>query len=141
MCSFDIQSLFTNIPLDKTIDIICNAVFQNTGLFHNFPKTEFLALLNFAAKNSLFLFNKINYVQTAGCSMGSSVAAKCVIFYWLTIRRNGRAMPKLRQPRFRYANDTLTIFDSPDHATKFLDCLNHLPSKQNIMQHCPCWTA
>ena len=70
LCSFDVQSLFTNIPLDKTIDIICNTVFQNTDRFHNFPKPEFRSLLNLAAKNLLFIFNKINYTQTEGSSMG-----------------------------------------------------------------------
>ena len=43
LCSFDVQSLFTNIPLDETIDMICNTVFQNTDRFHNFPKTGFRA--------------------------------------------------------------------------------------------------
>ena len=73
MCSLDVQSLFTNIPLDETIDIICNTVFQNTDRFHNFPKTEFRPLLNLAAKNPLIISNKINYTQTEGCCMGSHI--------------------------------------------------------------------
>ena len=47
LCSIDVQTLFTNIPLDdETIDIICNTVFQNTDRFHNFSNPEFLALMN-----------------------------------------------------------------------------------------------
>ena len=79
--SFGVQSLFTNIPLDETIDIICNTVFQNTDRFHNYPKTEFRALLNLAAKNPLFIFNKINYTQTEGCSMGSPIGGIFANFF------------------------------------------------------------
>ena len=50
LCSFDVRSLFTNIPLNEIIDVICNTMFQNTERFHNFPKTEFRALLKLAAK-------------------------------------------------------------------------------------------
>ena len=38
MASFDIKSLFTNIPLDETIDIITNRLFRNTTHFHNFSR-------------------------------------------------------------------------------------------------------
>ena len=50
VCHCHVHSLFTNIPLGETTDIICNTVFQNTDRFHNFPKTDFRALLNLVAK-------------------------------------------------------------------------------------------
>jgi hypothetical protein len=34
MASFDVTSLFTNIPLDETIDIISNRLFSNAVRFH-----------------------------------------------------------------------------------------------------------
>ena len=58
LCSFDVQSLFTNVSLDETIDIICNTVFQNTDRFHNFPKTEFRSLLILASKKSTLHFQQ-----------------------------------------------------------------------------------
>ena len=35
MTSFDVKSLFTNIPLDETISIIVNKCFYNTSRFHS----------------------------------------------------------------------------------------------------------
>jgi hypothetical protein len=35
MASFDVKSLFTNIPLDETISIIVNKCFYNTSRFHS----------------------------------------------------------------------------------------------------------
>ena len=128
LCSFEVQSLFTNIPLDETIDLICNTVFKNTDRFHNFPKTEFRALLNLATKNPLVIFNKTNYTQTEGCSVGSAVGGIFANFFLAHHEKN-----QLEQcpthfkliSYHRYVDDTLIIFNSPDHANKFLDYLNH----------------
>ena len=35
LASFDVQSLFTNIPLDETIDLVCNVIFESQTTFHN----------------------------------------------------------------------------------------------------------
>ena len=40
MGSIDIDSLFTNIPLDETIDICINQLFENTGNVEGFTKPE-----------------------------------------------------------------------------------------------------
>ena len=51
MASFDIKSLFTNIPLDETIDIIVNKCFSNTYRFHGFTQQQFTNLLTKTVKN------------------------------------------------------------------------------------------
>ena len=45
MPSFDITSLFTNIPLSETIELILELVFKENYHFHNFDKS-FNNLLN-----------------------------------------------------------------------------------------------
>ena len=41
MASFDISSLYTNVPVLETINIICDSVFNNDSIFHNFNKEDF----------------------------------------------------------------------------------------------------
>ena len=41
MASFDIKSLFINIPLDETIDIIVSKLFNNSNYFQNFTHSKF----------------------------------------------------------------------------------------------------
>ena len=41
MGSRDIDSLFTNTPLEETIDICTNTVFENTGRVEGLSKIEF----------------------------------------------------------------------------------------------------
>jgi hypothetical protein len=51
MASFDVTSLFTNIPLDETInDIISDQLYSTQTFYHSFSKTEFVQLLNFTTK-------------------------------------------------------------------------------------------
>ena len=57
MASFDVTSLFTNIPLDEAIEIIADRLFSNAIRFHDLTRSEFKQLLNCAVKNCHSLFN------------------------------------------------------------------------------------
>ena len=45
MASFDIKSLFTNVPLRETIEVILNLAFQNSDKFLGFEKNDLKKLL------------------------------------------------------------------------------------------------
>ena len=70
MDSLDVNSLFTNIPLNETIDICINQLFENTDTVEGFTKSE-LRQLCLATKESYFIFNGLLYKQTDGVAMGS----------------------------------------------------------------------
>ena len=50
MGSLDVDSLFTNIPLDETVDICVNQLFENTDTVKGFTKSELKQLLCLATK-------------------------------------------------------------------------------------------
>ena len=60
-------SLFTNIPLEETIDIATNSLFpnENSSVLGLTPGI-FRKLLQFAVKNVLFIFNNKMYQQIDG---------------------------------------------------------------------------
>ena len=74
MASFDISSLYTNVPVLETINIICYSVFNNDSIFHNFTKEDFCKLLHLAVDVTYFIFNETLYKQTDGLSMGNPIA-------------------------------------------------------------------
>ena len=57
MGSIDVGSLFTTIPLEETIDICTNTLFQNIEKVKGLSKIKFKELLSLATKESYFIFN------------------------------------------------------------------------------------
>ena len=62
MVNLDVDSLFTNIPLDETINICVDNLYSDNQNIPNIPKHDFRNLLNIAAKRSFFCLatNTIN---------------------------------------------------------------------------------
>ena len=128
MASFDVKSLFTNIPLDETVDICINSLFENEeDKILNFSKKEMKDLLTLAAHDCMFLFDGKFYVQKDGCAMGSPVGpsfANAFLSYherkWLS-----ECPPHFKPTLYRrYVDDTFLVFRHNDHITLFLDYLN-----------------
>ena len=69
MGSLDVDSLFTNITLDETIDIWVNQLFENTDTVEGFTKIELKQLIYLATKDSYFISNGLLYKQIV--AMGS----------------------------------------------------------------------
>ena len=65
------ESLFTNIPLEETINNSCDSLFGNEAKINNFNRNDFEKLLRMALKNNFFNFEVKIYKQTDGVAMGS----------------------------------------------------------------------
>ena len=75
--SFDVASLFTNIPLDETIDIILDKLYPNKDKklkVNGMTRLIFKRALEWCLKGIIFIFNGKLYRQTNGVSMGSPLA-------------------------------------------------------------------
>jgi len=72
MASFDISSLFTNIPLNEVIDISADSLYDtlNTPVL-GMSKLNFTQFLSLAVKDALFIFNEKLYCQKDGIGMGN----------------------------------------------------------------------
>ena len=70
LVSYDVTSLFTNIPLKETIDIAINLIFNDNPNL-NITKKELIKLFLFATSQTHFIFNGKFYNQIDGVAMGS----------------------------------------------------------------------
>ena len=66
MASLDVESLFTNIPLEETIKICFDSLYKNQELLCNISKNQCEKLLRAAFSNNYFLFDGIIYQQVDG---------------------------------------------------------------------------
>ena len=71
MCSFDIKSLFTNVPLEETINICLDQLYNSDLIPPRIPKHVCRSLLSMPVQNVEFRLNNVMYRQTDGVAMGS----------------------------------------------------------------------
>ena len=89
IASLDIESLFTNVPIDTTIQIILDNVFDNPCLPPPKISKEILRqLLELCTKESPFRCPLGNlYIQTEGVAMGSPLGPTFANFYMGDLER------------------------------------------------------
>ena len=74
MTSFDITSLFTNVPVDFTINLILDSVFRRSDEFNGLNSRCMKKLLEWVVKTTTFQFKGRFYRQIDGVAMGSPIA-------------------------------------------------------------------
>ena len=132
LVSYDISSLFTNVPLDETISILADKAFTNDwfnethGL--HLTKQDLVDLLRGATKDQLFLFNGQLYEQTDGVAMGSPLGPLLANVFMCSIEETLELEGKMPTYYRRYVDDTLTIMPDKLSADNFLVTLNNCHS-------------
>jgi len=124
--SFDVCSLFTNIPLNETIDIAVNLIFDKKPDL-KISKKELKDLFEFCTSKTNFLFNGVIYDQIDGCAMGSPLAPPLANLFmginetkWLEeYHGTGPIFYK------RYVDDIFAVFENELQSNSFFDYLNN----------------
>ena len=118
------SSLFTNVPLDETIEVLTNWAYTN-NCFNitydlNLTKTDLVDLLSVATKEQPFQFNGALCEQTDG------VNPLLANVFMSHIEENLKREGKLSSFYQRCVDDTLTNITT---ASEFLDTLKkrHIP--------------
>ena len=128
MASFDITSLFTNVPIAETINIAVNTLYSNEDEAVNIPKKRFKKLLEVCVSDNNFLFNKEHYCQHEGFAMGSPLSAPMAnIFLCYHEKRWLDECPIEFKPLLyrRYVDDTFLVFRKHEDIAKFHEYLNN----------------
>ena len=63
MTSLDVDSLFTNVPLEETIHIFVNELFKGNNRIHGLNKKQITEMLSLTTKESIILFEMAYYTQ------------------------------------------------------------------------------
>ena len=122
MASLDIDSLFTNLPLDETIDICIDSLYKDDENNPKIPKDVFRNLLTVVTKESFSMFNNKFYKQIDSVAMGSPLGpALAKIFMCNFENKWPKDYPHSLKPVSyrRYVDDTFVFFSSLGEAEKF----------------------
>ena len=111
--SFDVTSLFTNVPLNRTIKIILKRVYEEKLVKTNLKKK----LIKDSCSKTAFMFNGKIYKQIDGVSMGSSlgpVLANVIMTEFEKIIVNKLITDGIIKFYIRYVDDTLVLAKEKD---------------------------
>ena len=127
MASFDVEALFTNVPLLETTEIITNNLdtphLEEFGL----DKDNVKKLLEIAAHHSVFTYEDTLYTQVDGVSMGSAIGPSYANAFLCHHEHNWlNDCPPEFKPLYyrRYMDDTFLVFKHTSHVQLFLTYLN-----------------
>ena len=110
LASFYVKSLFTNSPLDSTIDISLNRIYEKKDLTVNIDRKDMRDLILLCTKNVHFTFNNDIYKQTDGVAMGSPLGP--VLAGIIMVELENYMVPRLSNHLHfwrRYVDDTFTF--------------------------------
>ena len=119
LCSYDVCSLFTNIPLAETIEICANALYDGELTQHPFPRAVFVELMQTATSSVEFSFNNIMHRQIDGVAMGSPLApslANIFVGYYEALLFKRVNKPLIY---YRYVDDTFAVLTTKTNAMSF----------------------
>ena len=127
MISFDIESLFTNVPLDETIKIVISKLFKNKdSRVEGLKSFQFERLLRTATQESHFYFRGNYFNQIDSVSMGSPLAPTLANIFVSELEN--KIMSELGKKGvvtwMRYVDDTFAIVESKDRVSDILNFLN-----------------
>ena len=117
--------LFTNIPVNETINIILNKLYNYSELFHRMSRSIMNSFLQIAISDSFF--DRRAYIQVDLVSLGSPLGPTLVNIFlchheeiWL----NNCPIAFKSIVYKRYIDDTFLIFKAHSHINNFLQYLN-----------------
>ena len=91
MATLDVDSLFTNVPLEETIHIFVNELFKSNSSIHGLNKKQIIEMLSLTTKESIILFEMAYYTQVVRVGIRSPLApslANAFLFQHGTKRLN-----------------------------------------------------
>ena len=128
LVSYDVSSLFTNVPVDETIEILAEKAFKddwfNKKYDLNITKTGLIELLEVATKNQLFQFEGSLYEQVDGVAMGSPLGPLMANAFMCNVEEQLTNQNKMPAFYKCYVDDTLSKMPDVSSASEFLSTLN-----------------
>jgi hypothetical protein len=130
MASFDVESLFTNVPIEETLEILKDKLEKDTDLSTRTPlsKEAILELTRICITTTYFQYKDAFFQQKSGMAMGSPLSPLLANMYmeWFEQKAIETSHTKPRM-WLRYVDDTFTIWQHGNNQLEtFKDHLNSI---------------
>ena len=124
LVSFDVESLFTNVPLDQIIDIATDRVYsKNSQATPPFDRNIFSNLLKLATAG-VFSFQNFIFRQVDGVTMGNPLGPTLANLFMSSFEYQWQNYSFSPSVYCRYIDDIFCIFKNDSDHSLFLTMLN-----------------
>ena len=126
LVSMDVTSLYTNMPQEEGITIVCNAY----EVFHKnnppIPTALLKEMLGLILKENSFQFNGRNYLQTHGTAMGTKMAVAFANIFMSAVETAILSQSSTKPLEWkRYIDDVFSLWDTNrEEIDKFIEHAN-----------------
>ncbi|XP_064077594.1 uncharacterized protein LOC135195264 [Macrobrachium nipponense] len=138
IASMEVESLFTNVPVDETIQMILDKVYRDPDTPPlNIPEHALRALLEICTKKAPFSDHRGRmYTQIDGVAMGSPLGVLFANFYMGTVEE--RVFQNSSKPRMyvRYIDDTFVSADSQEEIERLRRGFHDHSCFSFTIEHC-----
>ena len=123
LVSFDVESLFTNVPLKEIIETACEYVYSTPETRPPYELKHFKKLLEFAT-SSIFLYKDKVFKQVDGVAMGSPLGPTLANLFMAHLEKEWMKEECSPKHYCRYVDDIFCVFESMQSHNDFLKFLN-----------------
>ena len=106
MVSFDVKALFTNIPLEYTVDLVLKRIYENHETLTSITRNELRGVLLLCTNNVHFTFRDVVYLDVVGSPLRPVLTGIFMVHL-------ERSLVSLLTAEFsfrkRYVDDTITF--------------------------------
>ena len=149
MVSFDVEALYTNVPIEDALAII-KELLENDGTLSGrtplSPKNV-LDLLEYLPRTTFFIFKGTYYQQTEGVAMGGPPSLIVAEIYRQATETTALTTTASHQPKVweRHVDDASLLYENPTYITSFsmstaFTPRQNLPWKLNRTPNSQSWT-
>ncbi|XP_047985276.1 uncharacterized protein LOC125225561 [Leguminivora glycinivorella] len=109
MVSFDVTSLFTNVPVAETIELIKRMAEHDDSL------TEYMKMIEFCLTSGYFVWRGEYYLQIEGVAMGSPIAPVVANLFMENFEQRAlESCPHKPRLWWRYVDDVFAVVTGRD---------------------------
>ena len=125
LVSYDVESLFTNVPVKETTEIALNLIFDHHSDL-KMSKPQLRKLFSFATSQTHFMFDGQYYDQIDGLSMGSPLGPTMANLFMGKHEKEWLENFSQSNVLFyqRYIDDIFCVFEKEENALEFFNYLN-----------------
>ena len=138
LATLDVSSLYTNIPQEEGIDVVCRYYEDHYEQKLSIPTSDLRELMRLILEEKSFKFNEKHFVQTHGIAMGTKMAVAFSVIFMVDLEKRLLAASPLKPLVWkRFIDDIFFLSNIPmEEVSIFVNFPNSFHPRSSLLVKC-----